>query len=91
MSNGDLHRLLGELHNDLTSVKSVDPQTEVELQQLASDIQRVLDASPSPDSAAPYRGLRRRLADSVLKFESSYPQLSRTLENVVDTLAFYNL
>jgi hypothetical protein len=35
--------------------------------------------------------LRDRLADRVRELESSHPKLSRTVGNIVDTLAFYNL
>jgi hypothetical protein len=35
--------------------------------------------------------LRDRLADWVTELEASHPTLSRTVGNLVDTLAFYNL
>ncbi len=91
MDQEHLHRVLEELHTELRATKPVDPGTRDLLQHLAQDIGRVLDKKPLPATPEHYRGMRPRLQDAVRAFEASHPELSKTIENVMETLALYNL
>lgn len=91
MDQDQLHHLLAQLHAELVAARPVDAESRDRLQRLAQDIRAVLDANPRPASAAPYHAMRPKLADAVTTFEASHPQLTKTIENVIDTLALYNL
>ncbi len=81
--NQRLHKHLTDLHSELLAARSVTPKDRELLQQLAADIRAIVEGKPAP--------LRQRLAEGVKAFEASHPQLSKTLANVIDTLALYNL
>ena len=81
--NQRLRKHLMDLHSELLAAQSVTPEDRELLQQLAADIRAIVEGEPTP--------LRQRLAEGVKAFEASHPQLSKTLANVIDTLALYNL
>jgi hypothetical protein len=84
-----LHKLLSDLHRKLLTTRSVAPKDRDLLRQLADDIRGLIEADASARAG---RGeLRRRLAEGVTVFEASHPALSKTLANLIDTLALYNL
>ncbi|MEP6573382.1 MAG: DUF4404 family protein [Gemmatimonadota bacterium] len=91
MNPKSLHDLVAELHQALTSTKEVDPGTREQLQRLASDIRPILDAGPGDKVSEQYAPLRGRLTDSLTDFEASHPQLAKTVANLLDALALYNL
>ena len=71
--------------------RTVTPQDRELLQHLAEDIRAIVETEPPSPPAGGYHPLRHRLAEGVKAFEASHPQLSKTLANVIDTLALYNL
>jgi hypothetical protein len=89
--NQDLRKHLTDLHSELLAARSVTPKDRDLLQRLAADIRAILEAESAPSPATAYHPLRQRLAEGVKAFEASHPQLSKTLANVIDTLALYNL
>jgi len=89
--NQRLHKLLTDLHGELLAARSVGPKDRDLLQHLAEDIRAIVEAGPAAHPATTYHPLRQRLAEGVAAFEASHPQLSKTLANVIDTLALYNL
>jgi hypothetical protein len=91
MDQDKLRRLLAQLHAELLAAGPVDAESRDQLQHLAQDIRALLDAQPQPASAEPYRAMRPQLQDAVTTFEVSHPQLSKTIERVIETLALYNL
>lgn len=91
MNQDQLHQLLAQLHAELVAARPVDAESHDRLQRLAQDIRAVLDANPRPSSAEPYHAMGPKLKDAVAGFEASHPQLTKTIENVIDTLALYNL
>jgi hypothetical protein len=88
MDQRHLHKMLLELHTELLAARSVDPRSLDLLQRLAEDIRAIVEAKPSPASPS---HLRERLTQAVAAVEASHPQLSKTLANMIDTLALYNL
>ncbi len=91
MNQQHLHQLLEELHGELRAVTPVGKENRELLQRLAGEIRSLLDRQPPSEGAEPYRAMRPRLQDAVRAFEASHPQLSRTIERVIDSLALYNL
>jgi len=91
MDQDQLHRLLAQLHAELLAARPVDAESRAGLERLAQDIRSVLDAKPTPESAEPYHAMQSKLKDAVTTFEASHPQLSKTIEQVIETLALYNL
>jgi hypothetical protein len=91
MNQPHLHKLLTELHGELLAARSVTPRDRDLLQHLVEDIRAIVEAQPTAGPAGTYHPLRQRLAEGVKAFEASHPQLSKTLANVIDTLALYNL
>jgi uncharacterized protein DUF4404 len=91
MDQSHLHKLLGELHQELLAARSVDPKSRDLLQHLARDIQAIVDAPRHQASPDQYQGLRRRLAEAMTAFEASHPHLTTAMERVIDTLAVSNL
>jgi len=89
--NQRLHKLLTDLHGELIAARSVSPKDRDLLQHLAEDIRAIVEGQPAALPAATDHPLRQRLTEGVKAFEASHPQLSRTLANVIDTLALYNL
>jgi hypothetical protein len=89
--NQRLHKLLTDLHGELLAARSVGPKDRDLLQHLAEDIRAIVEAGPVAHPTTTYHPLRQRLAEGVKAFEASHPQLSKTLANVIDTLALYNL
>jgi uncharacterized protein DUF4404 len=91
MDQSHLHKLLGELHQELLAARSVDPKSRDLLQHLASDIRAIVDTPPHQASPDRYQGLRGRLAKAMAEFEGSHPRLTTAMERVIDTLALSNL
>jgi len=91
MDPDQLHRLLAQLHGELVAARPADAESRAGLQRLAQDIRAVLDAQPQPASTEPYQAMRAKLKDAVTAFEASHPQLTKTIEQVIEMLALYNL
>jgi uncharacterized protein DUF4404 len=90
MSEESLRALVAGLRSELAQAHDLDADAREGLHRLAREVEAVLQ-SPSAGSRVVEPPLRDRLADRVRELESSHPTLSRTVANIVDTLAFYNL
>ena len=91
MDQRHLHKLLGELHDELLATRSVDPKSRDLLQHLTRDIRAIVDTPPHEASPGQYQGLRGRLSEAMAEFEASHPRLTTAMERVIDTLAVSNL
>ncbi len=92
MNREDLRARLAALHQELDGVGSVDAETRTLLQQLANDIQPIVDPSDRHASSAGHTdSLKERLAKSIAQVEGEHPKLAQTLTDLVDTMVFYNL
>jgi hypothetical protein len=90
MSEESLRALVVTLRSELAQAHDLDADAREVLRGLARELEAALqDAHPSSGVIEP--PLRDRLADRVRELEASHPKLSRTVGNIVDTLAFYNL
>jgi hypothetical protein len=90
MSEQSLRALVAALRSELAHEHDLDADAREVLHTLAREVEAVLQ-SPPPGSPVVEPTLRDRLADRVRELEVSHPKLSRTVGNIVDTLAFYNL
>jgi Domain of unknown function (DUF4404) len=90
MSEESLRALAASLRSELTKSHDLDSNVREELHNLAREVEAALQAAPA-GARAVEPSLRDRLADRVRELEVSHPRLSRTVANIVDTLAFYNL
>jgi Domain of unknown function (DUF4404) len=90
MSEESLRALVARLRSELAQAHDLDADARETLHSLAREVEAVLHSSPATSRAAELP-LRDRLADRVTELEVSHPKLSRTVGNIVDTLAFYNL
>ncbi len=91
MSEHDLDRLLANLHQELSSIHSVDAETRARLQQLAAQLKPIVEGGTGKLEPAQHHGLRAALTDAMARLEVSHPQAAATIARVMDTLAFYNL
>jgi Domain of unknown function (DUF4404) len=90
MSEESLRALMAGLRSELAKTHDLDADVREGLHSLAREVEALLQTLPA-SSRVVEPPLRDRLADRVRELEVSHPKLSRTLGNIVDTLAFYNL
>ena len=89
MSEQSLRTLVAGLRAELAQAHDLDADAREVLHSLAREVEAALQGSPAGSQVE--LPLRDRLADRVRELEVSHPELSRTVGNIVDTLAFYNL
>jgi hypothetical protein len=90
MSEESLRALVAGLRSELAKTHDLDADVRAGLHSLAHEVEAVLHTPPA-SSRVVEPPLRDRLADRVRELEVSHPKLSRTVGNIVDTLAFYNI
>lgn len=82
MTKQALKRNLQQLHRELASGESLDPETRRLLGEVAGDIEHVL-----ADEAADTGDIRSRIESVAWEFEASHPALAGTLSEIADALA----
>lgn len=82
MTKQTLKRNLQQLHRELASGQSLDPETRALLGEVAGDIERIL-----ADEPADTNNVRGRVESAAWKFEASHPGLANTLNELADALA----
>jgi Domain of unknown function (DUF4404) len=90
MTEESLRALVAGLRSELARAQDLDADAREALHSLAREVEAALHSQPA-GSQPSGPALRDRLADWVTELEASHPNLSRTIGNLVDTLAFYNL
>ncbi len=83
MDKKPLAESLERLHAELEQTQTLDEESRQLLEHLKGDIQTVL----KKPSAASRASLRARLEAAVTQLEDSHPQLTITLQEVLDHLA----
>lgn len=91
MTQRDLQTLLTELHTQLHTTQAVDPESRHRLQLLAEEMRAYAAAGSTRPGPRESQDLRDRLANAVIAFEGSHPELTRTIENLMDTLGQHTL
>ena len=72
------------LHQLLEDMDEAGAGTKDAMRQVASDIDRILDAEESRDE---WSGIGKRWRDAVLDFESHHPRLAQVVDSVTNILA----
>jgi hypothetical protein len=91
MTPRDLQTLVTELHDQLHTARAIDPESRRRLQLLAEEMRAYAAAGSTRPGPNESQDLRDRLAKAVIAFESSHPELSRTIEGLIDTLGQHTL
>jgi hypothetical protein len=82
MDRDRFRQLLLELHQELGSTSSLDPESREMLHEVLDDINRI-EAEGETDLAGT---AARKLREAVLRFETAHPQLSLAAGQVADAL-----
>jgi len=82
-----LRSLLKQLHGELEGAETADAEDRNLLGLVMADIEAVLDDETSSSGSGDGESLEDRLEQGVVRFENRYPQLSFTLERIVEALA----
>lgn len=85
MNKEELHRELERLHRQISDTDSRDPR----LAKLKADLEALLKREDA--EASHYGDLGDQLKDGIYHFDASYPQLAKTMAQVIDSLALFNL
>lgn len=83
MDQSKLQRLLHELHTELGSAESLDPESRALVVKVLEDLGAVPEAAPAERHATAASGLR----EAMLRFETEHPRLAATVGQVADALA----
>jgi Domain of unknown function (DUF4404) len=82
--NQRLQKLLRELHTELNSAEAIDADARTQLQDLARDIQVVVDSAADGNGQ---QGGEHQLQQAVLQFETEHPRIAGILSQIADALA----
>jgi ABC-type transporter Mla subunit MlaD len=85
MNRQELHRELERLHREISDADSKDPR----LGKLKADLESLLGRGDAASSH--YGDLGDQLKDGIYHFDASHPQLAKTMAQVIDSLALFNL
>ena len=77
-----LAKNLERLHEELSTLETLDDETRAALADIAADIERILG-----ERAARHASLRDRIEALTVRFEASHPKLAGVLSEVADALA----
>ena len=83
MQKQELQRILEELKAELATSQFSKPSSQQELQKLIDQIEQSLIA----DEGIIQKALNEPLNDAVTRFESSHPQLTLILNNIISQLS----
>ncbi len=84
MDKEQLQKTLEELHEELSTIDSIDGSSRALLDQLMVDIQSVISKNKPEAEEQAYA--TAQLEAAAVKFKSEHPKLAMTLSEVVDTL-----
>jgi hypothetical protein len=87
MKTKHLHETLQQLHEELASTESVDPQSEKLLRELLADISALLATSGTASTDDGHTGYAARLTDASKRFENDHPGLVAAIGRVADALS----
>jgi hypothetical protein len=82
MDNDRIHRLLTELHRELSGAGAIDAESRRLLDQVLTDLQQL---SPSPGDVP--EEPTAQLQEAALRLEAEHPRLAVVIGQLADTLA----
>lgn len=83
----DLRETLRELDEELAQVDSLDDESRKLLESAAAEIHEALHKHAAEEKKIEPETWTEQLSDSVREFESSHPNLSRLVGNLINGLA----
>lgn len=83
MVRDTLKQHLDQLHTELRTTRTLDPETRAMLEAVARDIEHALEGDATDDAHT----VRERIDSAAVRFEAEHPQFARILSEVTDTLA----
>ena len=83
----DLRQTLRELEEELDQVDSLDDESRKMLESAAAEIHEALHKHAAQEKNIEPETWTEQLSDSVREFESSHPNLSRLVGNLINSLA----
>jgi len=83
MDRERLHETLRQLHRELQSTETADPQTRELLVAVQDDIDRVT----GPDEDPSFEDIGERVESLAARFEADHPSLALALRQVMSTLS----
>ena len=87
MEKEKLRELLQQLHEELEGADRVGGETQQLLKGAMDDIHGALEHSGNGEAVAANASVDDRLRKVAVEFENSHPQLSFTLERLMESLA----
>lgn len=89
MTAEQLQQTLTALHDELSRVASVDDATRQKLLDVTGDIQRLVGSTePAPGRPGTVESpVIETLQDAVSHFEARHPQLTASVQQIIDRLA----
>jgi hypothetical protein len=87
MPDSELRNRLLDLHAELERAPRVDPESRRLLEEMAEDIDALLERSDEADEGAEHASLRDRLTELVREFEEEHPSLATAVGRVATALA----
>lgn len=87
MGRDKLRSLLKQLHGELEGAETADAEDRSLLGLVVADIEALLAGETASSTSGDGDSLEDRLEQGVVRFETRYPQLSFTLERIVEALA----
>ncbi|MGB8326487.1 MAG: DUF4404 family protein [Steroidobacteraceae bacterium] len=85
METNELAPLLARLHRELEAARAMHAESREMLQQVARDIDRLLQ-EPAPAAFVQHAEQRRRLEDWISRFQVEHPRVSVVVREMVDAL-----
>lgn len=89
MDTEQLRAHLEQLHVELQQSGAVNDSDRELLENLARDVQEILDRGDTNTPAA--SGLGERLREAIAQLESSHPRITILMGEVIDQLAFLGI
>ncbi len=86
MDPNNLRDQLEKLHQELGSLRQVDPGSNLLLAEIMQDIKRLLAQTPAGSLAAEHPSLPDRLEKFAVQFEVDHPTLAASSRRLVDLL-----
>lgn len=87
MNKAELHRILQQLHDELARANEVDPESQALLEDLLTDISKLLGSTGDEEASEEHDGFAARLVELSREFEDHHPKLVTAIGRLADALS----
>lgn len=91
MDQSKMQALLQRIHAELRSADSGDPGTRAMVDKVSAHLAPVVEGVPGKTPSGGYATLAERLKEAAVHFETSHPELARSIEGAIDALGSYGI